>query len=188
MSVELSVSAGTDLRYAAAPPYQTAAEGSGTQTSIHSEVSLMLERSAVGYGIERTIKSSWELEIRYRDRSRSRSRSRLNFSSFVTSQCNNCCSVVWAIPQVNRSSDFRSPRPPEPIKLKFDTVHYIRHSTPYAKIGGRRKRRCVWDMEEGVICIFWFLECAHSSPWEAWLNHAQYIQNMFSYGPFWPGL
>ena len=39
---------------------------------------------------------------------------------------------------------------PEPIELKFGMIDYVRHPTPHAKIGSRRKRGWGGGMGEVV--------------------------------------
>jgi len=55
------------------------------------------------------------------------------------------------------------------INLKFDSDanDFFYHVTPHAEIGGRWKWCGVGIWEN---CFFWFLECTHISPWEAWLG------------------
>ena len=72
-----------------------------------------------------------------------------------------------------------------PIHLKSDMCDYVHSPTPHAKYGGRRKWGVGWAYGWSCtlaclffIYFFWFLQCVHSLPWEAWI-FAQCIQNVF---------
>jgi len=73
-----------------------------------------------------------------------------------------------------------------PIHLKSDMCDYVHSPTTHAKYGGRRKWGVGWAYGWSctLACLFlfiffWFLQCVHSLPWEAWI-FAQCIQKRVS--------